>query len=85
MPLSPALRVGDFVALPLKIPPAVAFELVTGDYLSVPDSVPSMHHQRSVSWIREDLPRDAIDQDLRFSLGAFLTVCRIFETTPRSG
>ena len=36
-----------------------------------------MRHQRTVTWIREDVPRDAIDQDLRYSLGAFMTVCRI--------
>lgn len=36
-----------------------------------------MRHQRTVTWIRDDVPRDAIDQDLRYSLGAFLTVCRI--------
>lgn len=71
------IQVGDLVALPLKTTPAVAFGRITGDYHYVPDAPPSMRHQRKVSWIREDMPRDAIDQDLRYSLGAFLTVCRI--------
>jgi restriction system protein len=35
-----------------------------------------MQHQRLATWIREDVPRDTIDQDLRCSLGAFLPVCR---------
>ena len=71
------MQVGDLVALPLKTTPAVAFGRVTGDYRYLPDGLPSMRHQRSVEWIREDVPRDAIDQDLRYSLGAFMTVCRI--------
>lgn len=71
------IQVGDLVALPLKTTPAVAFGRVTGEYRYVPDAPPSMRHQRTVTWIREDVPRDAIDQDLRYSLGAFMTVCRI--------
>lgn len=71
------IKVGDLVALPLKSTPAVAFGRVTGEYRYEPDAQVSMRHQRAVTWIREDVPRDAIDQDLRFSLGAFLTVCRI--------
>jgi restriction system protein len=68
---------GDVVALPLKTSPAVAFGRVTGSYRYVPDAPESMRHQRSVERIREDVPRDQIDQDLRYSLGAFLTVCQI--------
>ncbi len=68
---------GDLVALPLKGTPAVAFGRVTGPYRYVPDAPESMRHQRSVAWIREDVPRESIDQDILFSLGAFLTVCRI--------
>lgn len=71
------IKLGDLVVLPLKSTPSVAFGTVTGDYLYVPDAPPSMRHQRTVSWIREDLPREQIPQDLLYSLGAFLTVCRI--------
>ncbi len=71
------IEVGDLVALPLKTSPAVAFGRVTGDYTYASEAPPSMRHQRSVTWLREDVPRDAIDQDLLYSLGAFLTVCRI--------
>lgn len=71
------IKTGDLVALPLKTTPAVAFGRVAGGYQYVPNAPESMRHQRAVTWIREDVPRDAIDQDLRYSLGAFLTVCRI--------
>ena len=36
-----------------------------------------MRHTRPVKWIAPDLPRSAFGQDLLYSLGAFLTVCRI--------
>jgi restriction system protein len=34
-------------------------------------------HTRLVKWIRPDIPRTAFSQDLLYSFGAFLTVCRI--------
>jgi restriction system protein len=71
------IQIGDLVALPLKSMPAVAFGRVVGGYRYVPDAPPQMRHQRAVQWFREDIPRDAIPQDILYSLGAFLTVCRI--------
>jgi restriction system protein len=71
------IKQGDLVALPLKTAPAVAFGRVTGGYsfdLKAPEQV---RHQRPVQWIREDVPRSEIDQDLLYSLGAFMTVCQI--------
>jgi restriction system protein len=71
------IKEGDLVALPLKSAPAVAFGRVTGGYrfdTSAPDQI---RHQRPVKWIREDVPRSEIDQDLLYSLGAFMTVCQI--------
>ncbi|OCA87268.1 hypothetical protein [Pseudobacillus wudalianchiensis] len=32
---------------------------------------------RKVEWITKDMTRTRLDQDLLYSLGAFLTVCRI--------
>jgi restriction system protein len=71
------IKEGDLVALPLKSAPAVAFGRVTGGYRFVPDASDQMRHQRPVKWIREDVPRSEIDQDLLYSLGAFMTVCQI--------
>ncbi|MGY1606381.1 restriction endonuclease [Geodermatophilus sp. SYSU D00700] len=71
------IAIDDLVALPLKGTPAVAFGRVTGPYRYAPEAPESMRHQRSVSWIREDVPRESIAQDILYSLGAFLTVCRI--------
>ena len=71
------IALGDLIALPLKSSPAVAFGRVVGSYrheLSAPESV---RHQRAVQWIRDDVPRAQIDQDLLYSLGVFMTECRI--------
>lgn len=69
--------IGDWVALPLKTSPTIAVGQVTGEYRYVPDAIPEMRHQRSVSWVRDDLPRVDVPQDILYSLGAFMTVCRI--------
>jgi len=50
---------------------------VTGDYKYRPDSPPDARHTRNVEWIQQDIPRSRFDQDLLYSLGAFMTVCRI--------
>jgi len=34
-------------------------------------------HYRDVDWLAKDIPRDRFDQDILYSLGAFMTVCRI--------
>ena len=71
------MKVGDLVALPLKSAPAIAFGRLSGDYQYVADAVGAMRHQRSVEWISDGIPRAVIDQDLLYSLGAFLTVCQV--------
>lgn len=35
------------------------------------------HHCINVRWIQQDIPRSNFDQDILYSLGAFITVCRI--------
>jgi len=67
---------GDLVALPLKRRPAIAIGEVTGEYRYRPDLPPDARHTRAVKWIGE-FSRSLFDQDLLYSLGAFMTVCRI--------
>lgn len=68
---------GDLVVLPMKATPALAIGRITGPYRYVADNPPDARHVRSVEWVRTDVPRSAIGQDLLYSLGAFLTVCEI--------
>lgn len=72
-----SIAIGDIIALPLKGSPAVALGRVTSDYYHVAGAEAGMRHRRNVEWIRDDTPRAQFGQDLLYSLGAFLTVCRI--------
>jgi len=72
-----SIKKGDLAALPLKGQDAIAIGKVTGDYKHRPDNPPDAKHTRNVEWIQQDIPRSRFDQDLLYSLGAFMTVCRI--------
>jgi len=67
----------DLVVLPLKTRSAVAVGRPSGAYEFRPDNPPGARHVRPVTWVRDDIPRTAFDQDLLYSLGAFMTVCQI--------
>ncbi len=70
------MKPGDLIALPLKRRPAIAFGRVTGDYQYRADLPTDARHTRPVKWIKS-ASRSRLEQDLLFSFGAFLTVCRI--------
>lgn len=71
------IEVGDVVVLPLKSTPALALGRVTGAYAYRSEFPADARHTRPVEWLRTDLPRSVVGQDLLYSLGAFLTVCEI--------
>jgi restriction system protein len=71
------IKTGDLVVLPLKGQDAIAIGKVTGDYKYRMDNPPDARHTRNVEWIQQDIPRSRFDQDLLYSLGAFMTVCQI--------
>ncbi len=68
---------GDLVVLPLKTTSQIAIGRCNGAYEYRAAEQPARRHLRPVEWIRTDIPRTAIQQDLLHSLGAFMTVCRI--------
>jgi restriction system protein len=71
------IQQGDLIAIPLKTSAAVAIGTVAGPYEYDAQGPSGAKHRRKVTWIRTDIPRASIDQDLLYSLGAFLTVCQI--------
>jgi len=75
-PFIQVMQKGDLVALPLKNRPVIALGEVAGPYMYRPDLPEGARHTRPVKWMAE-LPRSSFDQDLLYSLGAFMTVCRI--------
>jgi restriction system protein len=68
---------GDLVVLPLKTTSQLAIGKVTGPYEYRPTAPESTRHCRPVEWIRTDVARTAVQQDLLFSLGAFMTICQL--------
>jgi len=73
-----SIQKGDLVALPLKTQSAIAIGRFIGDYEHRTDLGEGTHHIRKVKWIRKDIPRTEFAQDLLYSLGAYMTVCRIW-------
>jgi restriction system protein len=70
-------EIGDIVVLPLKSRPGqIALGHVSGPY-EYRRVEGEFRHTRSVNWIKKDLARSTFKQDLLYSFGAFLTVCRI--------
>ena len=68
---------GDYVILPLKTKSAIAIGKVAGEYKFHPDFPLGAKHSIPVRWLATDIPRTAFDQDLLYSFGAFMTVCKI--------
>ena len=72
------MQEGDLVVLPRKGTSQLAIGRVTGPYRYLSDEVePSRRHVRPVAWIRVDVPRSVVKQDLLYSLGAFMTYCEV--------
>ncbi len=66
---------GDIMALPLKTTGEVAIGRVTHGYAyQAEETDPSRRHVIRVEWAVTDLPRSAIKEDLRFTLGSALTI-----------
>jgi len=64
---------GDLTITPLKTSRQIAIGRVAGPYRHVDGKHPALQ----VEWLKQDVPRDALKQDLLFSLGASQTICEI--------
>jgi restriction system protein len=69
------IQENDMVIMPLRSKPQMAIGRITGPYQYRPDL--EVFHTRPTKWLRDDIPRTAFGQDLLYSLGAYMTVCRI--------
>ena len=69
------IKIGDYVVMPRKLTNGVAIGITKGNYQF--DATSDSKHSRSVEWKEESLPRDTFKQDLRYSFGAFMTICEI--------
>ncbi len=76
-PFGHEMQVGEIVILPSKIKPVIHFGRIVGDYTFLSNNEMPYKHFRKVEWFALDIPRSRFDQDILYSLGAFLTICRI--------
>lgn len=76
-PFVHAMQVGDRVVLPSKIQPVIYIGKITSNYHHASNGPDPFFHWRSVEWLPEPVPRSHFSQDLLYSFGAFLTICRI--------
>lgn len=76
-PFAHEMKKGDLVVLPLKTQPAINIAEITGEYQFEPKAPNPFFHWRAVKWIGEAIPRTNFGQDLLYTMGAFLTICRI--------
>lgn len=69
------IKPGDLLVMPLKTTKKVAFGRVSAGYrFRGEESDPDKRHVVNVDWIRADLPRTAIKQDLLFTLGSAMSI-----------
>ena len=71
-----SMQTGDLVALPFKHRAIVKFGYVAGVYAFQAENPSGFKHTRPVNW-KHEIPRNQIDQDLLYSLGSAMTVCKI--------
>lgn len=76
-PFAHGMEHGDLVILPSKMQPAIYVGEITGDYKFDAKAVDPCFHWRSVKWMSDAVPRSNFGQDLLYSFGAFMTICRI--------
>lgn len=71
------IQPGDWVVVPHKHKPAIAFGEVTKGYVFDPKTDETYRHSIRVKWLNTEVPRTSFEQDLLYSFGAFMTVCRM--------
>lgn len=76
-PIAHRMEIGDWVVLPSKLSSTVHIGKIVGEYEYHPEYGNPFYHSRRMEWFAKDIPRSNFDQDILYSFGAFLTVCRI--------
>ena len=76
-PFAKDMAVGDWVAMPSKLQSGLYFGELTSDYHFEALGPNPYYHWRSINWFSGLIPRTVFPQDLLYSFGAFMTICRI--------
>ncbi|MBB1427626.1 restriction endonuclease [Shewanella sp. SG44-2] len=76
-PFGHSMQLGDRVILPSKTQPVIYIGKIISGYHYQADGIDPFFHWRSVEWLPDAVPRSHFSQDLIYSFGAFMTICRI--------
>jgi restriction system protein len=76
-PIAHRMEIGDWVILPSKLNRTIHFGKIIGEYIYDKSLGSPYYHYRDIEWFATDIPRENFDQDILYSLGAFMTVCKI--------
>lgn len=69
------IQVGDLLAMPMKTTQEIAVGRVTRAYNYLADELdPAQRHVVHVDWVRTDVPRANVKQDLLYTLGSALSI-----------
>ena len=71
------MQIGDWIVLPSKKRSSIHFGKITSNYTFDSSLGSPYYHYREVDWFATDIPRSTFDQDILYSMGAFITICRI--------
>src|SRR5699024_6975785 len=76
-PFMKTMKHGDLIVLPSKFNRTIHIGEITGDYTFDASLGSPYYHYRQVEWIATDIPRDRFEQDILYSFGASMTICKI--------
>src|SRR5699024_2729463 len=71
------MDMNDWIVMPSKKQPVIYIGRITSQYTHNPNGSSPFFHYRTVEWIGQEIPRTYFAQDLLYSFGAFMTICRI--------
>ena len=83
-PFAHSIVKGDLIVLPLKTQPTIYIGEIQSDYHFESAGPNPFYHWRDVKWIGKEIPRSHFGQDLLYSFGAFMTICRITRNNAES-
>jgi restriction system protein len=76
-PFVKEMALGDWVVMPSKLQSGLYFGELTSDYHFEAAGPNPYYHWRSINWFSGLIPRSVFPQDLLYSFGAFMTICRV--------
>ncbi len=76
-PFAHVMKAGDWVVVPYKTKPAINVAEITGGYEFDSTAEDPYYHYRDVKWIARDIPRTNFDDDILYSIAAFMAICQI--------